>query len=221
LRALLRFLVLRGECDAGLVGAVPSVTSHRVRLPERLTDEQVAVLLASFDRSTASGRRDYAIAMCLAMLGLRIGEVVGLRLDDVDWTGAILSIVPGKSRRTARLPLPSDVGKAIAEYVRNGRPATTERHIFVTHYAPRGRALSRNGAGTMIRRAFQRAGIDALGKGPHLLRHTVASRMVTNGASLKHVADVLRHRSLDSAFIYTRIDLPTLRAVAMPWPQVP
>jgi integrase/recombinase XerD len=221
LRTFLRFLVLRGECDAALVGAVPSVASDRVRLPQSLTDEQVTALLASFDRGTASGRRGYAIAMCLARLGLRIGEVVGLRLEDVDWSGAVLSISPGKSRRTAQLPLPSDVGEAIAEYVRNGRPATTERHIFVTHYAPRGRVLGRNGAGTGIRRAFQRAGIDAPCKGPHSLRHTVASRMVANGASLKHVADVLRHRSLDSAFIYTHIDLPTLRAVAMPWPQVP
>jgi len=221
LRALLRFLVLRGECNADLVGAVPSVAAVRVRLPRGLTDEQVGALLASFDRCTASGRRDYAIAMCLATLGLRIGEVVGLRLDDVDWSGAILSISPGKSRRTAQLPLPSDVGEAIVEYVRNGRPASTDRHIFVTHCAPRGRALSRNGASTKIRQAFQRAGIDAPCKGPHSLRHTVASRMVANGASLKHVADVLRHRSLDSAFIYTRIDLPTLRAVAMPWPEVP
>ena len=221
LRAFLRFLVLRGECDADLVGAVPSVTSNRVRLPQSLTNEQVAALLASFDRSTASGRRDYAITVCLAMLGLRIGEVVGLRLDDVDWSGAILSISPGKTRRTAQLPLPSDVGEAIVEYVRNGRPVTTDRHIFVTHHAPRGRALSRNGASSDIRRAFQRAGIEAPCRGPHSLRHTVASRMVAHGMSLKHVADVLRHRSLDSAFIYTRIDLPTLRAVAMPWPQVP
>jgi site-specific recombinase XerD len=154
LRAFLRFLVLRGECDANLVGAVPRVASHRVRLPQSLTEEQVNALLASFDRGTALGRRDYAIAMCLAMLGLRIGEVVGLRLDDVDWRDAILSISPGKTRRTAQLPLPSDVGEAVVEYVRNGRPATTDRHIFVTHHAPRGRALTRNGAGSGIRRAF-------------------------------------------------------------------
>jgi site-specific recombinase XerD len=220
LRAFLRYLVLQGMCADKLVSAVPTVVHRAARLPRHLTDDQVRKLLAAFDRSQPVGLRDRAIALCLARLGLRVGEVVGLRLSDIDWRNGILRLGNGKSRRTASLPLPREVGQAIAQYIRDARPAGAGRHVFVTHVVPLGRPLSATAASAAIRRAFTRADLDVPSKGPHVLRHTVATRMVREGASLKEVADVLRHRSLDTTTMYARVDLPALRSVAMPWPEV-
>lgn len=220
LRGFLRFLVQQGLCTEELVNAVPAMAHRSARLPCSLSDDQLAQLLTSFDRSHACGRRDYAMALCMARLGLRVSEVVGLQLEDIAWRVGTLRIAAGKTRRTDTLPLPSDVGRAIAEYIREGRPRTSDRHVFVTHTTARGRPLSSSSARGAIRRGFHRAGLEVTSKGTHVLRRTMATAMVCHGASLKEVADVLRHRSLDTTAVYARVDLPTLRAVAMPWPEV-
>lgn len=220
LRGFLRFLVQRGSCNADLIDAVPAMAHRSARLPRQLSTEQVAKLLASFDRSHPSGRRGYAMTTCMVYLGLRVSEVVGLRLEDLDWRAGTLRIERAKARRMDSLPLPVSVGQAIAEYLRDGRPQTVDRHVFVTHAAPLGRPLDPGAARGVIRHAFDRAGMDVVSKGTHVLRQTLATQMVCRGASLKEVADVLRHRNLDTTALYVRVDLPTLRSVALPWPGV-
>jgi integrase/recombinase XerD len=220
LRAFLRYLVQEGRCCPELVAAVPTVARRHNPVPRYLTETQLRGLLASFDRSSSTGRRDYAIAQCLWQLALRAGEVVALQLDDVDWRAGIVHIGTSKSRRAAILPLPQEVGRAVADYLRHGRPTTTDRHLFVTHTVPIGRPLQSSAAAQTIRRAFNRAGLAVRTKGTHTLRHTAATSMTCRGASLKEVADVLRHRNLDTTMIYARVDLPALRSVALPWPEV-
>ncbi len=176
-------------------------------------------MLAVFDRDTDIGRRDYAIALCLYQLALRASDVARLRIDDIDWRSGVVQIV-GKSRRACRLPLPAAVGRGVAKYLREGRPKSSSRHVFVRHCVPLGDPIDACAVRSIIRRAFARTGLDVPSRGTHVLRHTAATRMVRAGASLKEVADVLRHRSLDTTAIYTKVDLPRLAAVALPWPKV-
>jgi site-specific recombinase XerD len=221
LRRFLLFLQLNGLCDARLVEAVPTVANHKLAvLPATLSAEQVTRLLSSFDQSSASGLRGYAVACCLTYLGLRADEVAHLSLEDIDWRAATLRIPKTKPRRPGLLPLPNQVGQAIADYLQRGRPATPERRIFVRHRRPVGEPLTSFAVQSTIRRAFLRANLDTASKGTHILRHTLATQMIRKGASLKEIADVLRHRHLDTTFIYTKVDLPMLAEVAMPWPEV-
>lgn len=204
LRSFLRFAHLRGLCDASLAAAVPKIAHwRRASLPRSLSDDQLARLLAAFDRSTATGQRDHAMVSCLAMMGLRAGEVAALLLDDLDW-------------RAGRLR----VGRAIVAYLRHGRPRTADRHVFVRHQLPVGQPLTSGAVTCAVGRAFARAQLVVPCKGAHVLRHTAATRMVRAGASLKQVADVLRHRSLETTMTYTKVDLPALAEVALPWPEV-
>lgn len=220
LRAFLRFLSLQGMCAAELVGAVPAAAHRCARLPRALSADQIQRLLSGFDRSQPVGCRDYAIALCLVRLGLRGSEVVGLRLDDIAWRDGTIRLGTGKSRRATTMPLPADVGLAISQYIQDVRPPTTARHVFVSHVVPVGTPLTAAAARGAMRRAFDRAALQVVSKGTHSLRHTLATRMVCEGSSLKEVADVLRHRSLDTTVVYARVDLPNLRSVAMPWPAV-
>jgi site-specific recombinase XerD len=220
LRSLLRFLQLQGDCEPGLVAAVPHLPRWRLdHLPRTMTDEQLRQFLACFDRATPTGRRDYALALCQVDLGLRVSEVSTLHLEDVGWREATLRIVGGKSGRTRELPLPQGVGRAIAEYLRSGRPATACRHIFVRHTVPVGTAIGTELIRGTIRHAFARVEGCAHWTGTHVLRHTAATRLHRHGASLKEVADLLGHRSIDTTAIYTKVDLPTLATVALPWPE--
>jgi integrase len=184
-----------------------------------MTDEQLRQFLACFDQSTPTGRRDYAMALCQVDLGLRVSEVSMLHLEDIGWRNATLRIDGGKSGRTRELPLIDGVGRAIADYLRNGRPVTTCRRIFVRHTVPVGTAIGTGLIRGMIRRAFSRVEGCAHWKGTHVLRHTAATRLHRHGASLKEVADLLGHRSIDTTTIYTKVDLPTLATVALPWPE--
>ena len=178
-------------------------------------------MLASFDVSTPCGQRDQAIVQCLATLGLRPGEVADLCLDDIDWRGGTLQIRARKNRRGAVLPLPRVVGQALVAYLSRERPATDERRMFVEHLGDRrGKPLSSPAVSRVAARAVRRAAVDAPHAGANVFRHTVASRMVREGASLKEVADVLGHRSLDTTTVYAKLDLPRLREVALPWPEV-
>jgi integrase/recombinase XerD len=220
LRSYFRFLRLHGECGESLTLAVPAFASWRLAsLPKVLTDEQVARLLAVFDRRTVAGRRDYAITRCLTDLGLRAAEVARLRLDDIDWRKGTVRIVGTKSRRDDDLPLTTSVGEAIAAYIRRGRGETAARQVFLRVRPPVGQAATRSTVCDVILRAAARAGMTSIITGTHILRHTAATRMLLHGTSIKEVADVLRHRSLDATAIYVKVDLPRLATVAFPWPQ--
>jgi integrase/recombinase XerD len=221
LRSFFRFLRVEGLCDERLEAAIPRVAFWRLAtLPCCLSGEQLTRLLASLDASGSCGRRDRAIAVCLASLGLRPGEIANLRLDDIDWRAGTLCLRERKTRRGALLPLPCEAGRAIAYYLREERPATDERHVFVQHSdARRGRPLSSNAVSAVVVRALQRAGVEPPLAGAYVLRHTLASRLVNQGASLKEVADLLGHRSLDTTAIYAKLDLAALREVALPWPE--
>jgi integrase/recombinase XerD len=219
LRSYFRFLQLHGRCKEDLVLSVPAFASWRLAsLPPALTDAEIARLLTAFDRGTVAGRRDYAITRCLLDLGLRSGEVARLRLEDVDWRKGILRIVGSKSRRNDELPLTAAIGAAVAAYIRRGRPKTTSREVFLRLRAPVGQRMTRSTIGNLILRAAARAGMEPTVTGPRILRHTAATRMLQRGASIKEIADVLRHKCLDTTAIYTKVDLPRLRAVALPWP---
>ncbi|MEW6476579.1 MAG: site-specific integrase [Actinomycetota bacterium] len=216
LRSLLRFLHFEGLIPGPLAEAVPSVAGWKLAgLPRSLSRSEVRRLLAAFDRRTRSGRRDYAMTMLLVRLGLRAGEVTALTLDDIDWrAGEIL--IRGKGPRVERLPLPADVGEALAGYLRRGRPATAEgRTVFVRLHAPH-RALTSPAVTFAVRSAGERAGLGRLGA--HQLRHTAATHMVRAGVSLPEVGQVLRHRLLLTTAIYAKVDRTGLRLVARPWP---
>lgn len=167
------------------------------------------------------GLRDRAIVLCLSTLGLRPSEVADLRLEDLDWRGATIQLRARKTRRGALLPLPREAGRAIVAYLRGERPATDERRVFVQHLGShRGKPISSTAVSEAAVRMLRRAGVMSPLAGAYVFRHTVASRMVRRGASLKEVADFLGHQSLDTAMIYAKLDLPALRQVALPWPEV-
>ncbi len=215
LRALLRFLHLEGEAPA-LADAVPAVAGWRdTSLPRALDAAQVARLLASPDRATPIGRRDHALLTLLARLGLRAGEVAGLTLDDVDWRRGEL-IVRGKGDRHERLPLPVDVGEAVSTYLRDGRPLSTSRRLFLRARAPYDVGLTAGGVITAVGLACARA--DVAPAGAHRLRHTAATELLRAGASLADVGQVLRHRGLATTTIYAKVDRAALRELARPWP---
>lgn len=185
-----------------------------------MSEDQLRRFLSGFDQTTPTGRRDYAMARCQVDLGLRAGEVIALHLEDLDWRRGTLRIAGGKVGRTRELPLPQEVGRAIAEYLRRGRPVTPCRNVFVRHTVPVGGAIGPALIRGVIRRAFARVEGCTHLAGTHVLRHTAATRLHRGGASLKEVADLLGHRSLDTTAIYTKVDLPALAAVALPWPEV-
>jgi integrase/recombinase XerD len=216
LRSLLRFLVLDGLVAPGLQGAVPSVAGWRGGgLPKALPGEQVAALLASCDRGTVTGRRDFAVLVLLSRLGLRACEVAALELDDIGWRAGTVT-VRGKGRRDEQLPLPSDAGEALAGYLREGRPCGgASRRVFLRSRAPGG-ALSAEGIKKIVRRACVRAGLPEAGA--HRLRHSAATAMLRAGAPLPEIGQVLRHRALSTTAIYAKVDHCALAQLAVPWP---
>lgn len=219
LRSFTGHLFQSGTITTDLTGGIVKVRTWRLSsLPKALDTCQVQAVLASCDRETAIGRRDYAILLMLAQLGLRACEVSALMLDDIDWSRAVVG-VSGKGGRRDDLPLPHAVGDALVAYLRDGRPqACSTRHLFVRRYAP----LHGLGASTItviVRQAFVRAGISRPGRGAaHLFRHALASTMLRNGASLEEIGQVLRHWSLDSTRIYAKVDLDALSPLAPAWP---
>ena len=218
-RTYLRFRIFGGDHTEALIAAVPKVAVWPLeRVPKLLTQDQLTQVLNAFDRQTASGLRGYAMARLLADLGLRLGEVVRLQLEDFDWHEGTLHIRGTKSRRVDILPLPVPTGQALVDYLRFGRPKTQSRALFVRHRAPLDRPISPEGVCSAVKLAYARCGWPSSSMSTHLLRHTVASRMLGGGASLKDIADVLRHRSLDTTMIYAKVDFKRLAAVVAPWP---
>jgi len=218
LRSFLRFLHDQQMVGVALADAVPAVAHRRMSgLPQPLNSAQVTALLEACDRSSAAGRRDFAVITVLHRLGLRCAEVTGLRLDDVDWQAGIFRI-RGKGNRIDLLPLPVDVGRAIVDYLRDGRPQTSARTVFVKARAPH-TALAPSGVSCIVARAARRAGLGTVHA--HRLRHTAASRTLNAGASLEQVAHLLRHASPATTAIYAKTDQVRLSTLARPWPGEP
>lgn len=219
LRSFLQFARYRGDIDKDLAACVPAVANWKLSaIPRAIPPAQVDLVLASIDRKTVMGRRDYAILLILARLGLRAGEIKTLTLEDLDWQQGFIT-VRGKGGRYSQLPLPADVGEAIADYLRNGRPAvSSSRCVFLRAKAPIGGFNGQSGIGTVVRHALERAGINAARKGAHQFRHALASQMLRQGASLSEIGELLRHRSPQTTAIYAKVDLVSLATLALPWP---
>ncbi len=221
LRMFLRFLIVEGQCAAGLDAAIPVLAHWRLSsLPRYLQAEEVERLIASCDPASPVGRRDRAILLLLARLGLRAGDIVQIRLSDIDWKGAWIHVC-GKGRRHTRLPLTQEVGQAVAAYLQDGRPGTDADALFVRCRAPFQAFSSHCAVSVIVDRALHRAGVTRPCRGAtHLLRHSVAASMLRQGASLQDIAALLRHRSIETTQIYAKVDVTALRQIAQPWPKV-
>lgn len=218
LRCFFRYLLLRGETSKRLSGAVQKAAEWRLQgLPKALEPEQVKLVLNHCQRKSAVGRRDYAILLLLARLGLRGGEVARLRLDSIDWENGEI-ILHGKRHRIDRLPMPRDVGKAIVAYLKRDRPVCSSRCLFVRMRAPYEGFKSCGAVADVVRRALRRAALEPPRMGSHLLRHGLAKQMLRRGASLSEIGQILRHQQVDTTAIYAKVDLDALRPLALPWP---
>ena len=218
LRSFLHYVRYRGEVTLDLAAAVPVVPNWPMTsIPRAISADHVRQLLAGIDRRTAVGRRDYAILLLLARLGLRSGEVAFLELDDIDWNAGQVSVC-GKSGQHNELPLPTEVGQAIAAYLRRGRPPSTSRRVFLRAKAPIRGFHGASGVGSIVRHSLKRAGIDAPTTGAHQFRHGLATEMLRQGASLSEIGELLGHRHPQTTEIYTKVDMKALRTLALPWP---
>ena len=218
LRSFLSYARYCGEVNVDLVGAVPIVPNWSMTtIPRAIAPDQVRQLLATIDRRTGTGRRDYAILLLLARLGLRSGEVASLTLDDIDWESGQLA-VRGKSGRRNKLPMTTEVGKAIAAYLKSGRPNSNSRNVFLRARAPAHGFQGASGVGSIVRHSLLRAGIDTPSMGAHQFRHGLATDMLRHGASLAEIGDVLGHHHSQTTTIYTKVDIKALRSLALPWP---
>jgi site-specific recombinase XerD len=218
MRSFLRYAQYRGDVSTALAAAVPTVAAWTTTpaVPKAISPEHAQRAINSCDLNRAVGLRDRAVLLLLARLGLRGHEVIALQLDDCDWDSGHLR-VRSKNRREQLLPMPADVGAAIAAYLQQGRPTSADRHLFLLSRAPI-RELRQGAVGTIVRYALQRAQVDAPHRGSHQFRHALAVRMLQGGASLREIGEVLRHQSPQSASIYARVDIDALRSLAMPWP---
>jgi len=225
LRSFLQYARYRGDVTLDLAAAVPAVANWSMSsIPRAIAPDQVRQLLASIDRRTAIGRRDYAILLLLARLGLRSGEVAFLELDEIDWNEGLLR-VRGKGGQRNELPLPAEVGEAIAAYLRHGRPDSSSRRVFLRARAPIRGFRGASGVGSIVRHSLQRAGVDAPTYGAHQFRHGLATEMLRQGSSLTEIGEVLGHRHPQTTkiytkvdIIYTKVDIKALRTLALPWP---
>ena len=217
LRSFLRFAYLQGTTKVDFGAAVPTVPNWRLAsLPRFISATDVLRLVRSCDRRTHGGRRDHAILLLLARLGLRAGEVAHLKLEDIDWDLGEL-IVHGKGQHQDRIPLPSDVGRALADYIRRDRPRCESRTVIIRLQAPLG-GLQGMGIASIVKRAIERVGLQTPSAGAHLLRHSLATDLLRRGSSIPEIAELLRHRSPETTMLYAKVDLAALRRVPPPWP---
>lgn len=220
LRAFLRYLGVCGLCQADLHVAVPAFAAWRLaELPRYLTPEQVGGLIAACDGRSRERRRDRAIILLLARLGLRAGDVARLRMTDIEWTTGSLR-VSGKGRYQVRLPLPQDVGDAIVDYLDCRPRIHDDDHVFIRNIAPYRPFVGGDGVSTVVRQAMKRAGVVTPAKGAHILRHTAATEMLRHGVPLDQIALVLRHRGIDTTAYYAKADVSLLKQIAQPWSEV-
>lgn len=220
LRRFLAYLQSQGQIDSALVAAVPRVTNWRLaNVPKALTEQQTREFLSVFDRSTANGSRDYAMALCQVVLGLRVSEVANLSLDDIDWQNGIVRIIDSKGHCSRELPLPSRVGQAIVAYIRDQLPGGRCRNVFVRHKGAKGAPVSNALIKGVMQLAYAKTSSCEGLWGTHVLRHTAATRLLQHGAKMKEIADVLGHRSIETTTIYAKVDIPQLKAMALPWPE--
>jgi len=219
LRSFLRFLHLGGYLTRDLVSAVPVIPSFKLdRLPRVMAWEDIQKILAAVDRSTVTGRRDYAILLVLATYGMRSGQIYALRLEDIDWRHETVRVRAAKGGRDTVLPLRPAVGEALLDYLRRGRPmASPYREVFLRVLAPIGPL--RGYLTNIIKPYARKAGLPDVPLGGHAWRHACASRMLADGQSLKTIGDTLGHRSIESTFIYTKVDIGMLRQAALEWPE--
>jgi hypothetical protein len=210
-------LTRRGDSVTGLLAAIPRAAHWRLAsLPEVLSDAEIDELLRSFDPPFRSHRRAFAMLRCLTDLALRCSEVANLRLEDINWIDGTLRLGGTKTRRVDTLPLPDATGAAIAAYLRDERPRTSNRAIFVRHVAPYDTPIDSRVVQRAVQAAYRRCGWKR--SRVHIIRHSVASRLLRAGTPMKEIADLLRHRSLDTSAIYTKVDFSRLASVALPWP---
>jgi site-specific recombinase XerD len=221
LRIFLRYLWYKDEITTNLALCVPSVAKWRLAsLPKFINPDQVQIVLQSINRQTSIGKRNYAIMLLLSRLGLRAGEIVALKIEDIDWENGVITIL-GKNGQKDRIPIPHDVGKAIAIYLKNGRPNCSSRRVFVRHKPPICGFKNYMAISTMVHRALERVGI---GKelpyiGAHLFRHTLATEMLQKGFSLGEVGEILRHQNPNTTAIYAKVDINALKSLSKPWPR--
>jgi integrase/recombinase XerD len=219
MRHFLRFLIADGTCRPGLDGAVPTIAMWRLSaLPRYLPAADVDRLLAVCDRATPLGLRDRAVLLLLVRLGLRAGDIRALAIGDVDWQQASVRVA-GKSRTHVRLPLTQEVGDALVDYLTRGRPPAETDRVFLRVLAP-WRPLTVSAVSRVVDRAMARAGVTAPCRGAHVLRHSAATEMLRQGATLDQIGAVLRHRYMDTTAHYAKVDVLCLRAIALPWPEV-
>ena len=217
LRSFLKYVSLSGLHVKNLLRAVPNIPNWKLsQVPSFLSKVDINKLLSIFNRQEASGKRDYAITRCFSDLGLRCCEVSGIEIKDIDWNAGILNLYRCKSKQTNQLPLTIPIGEAISDYLLHGRPKSNSKYIFVHHRAPIGKAITTNGIRSIIHRAFQKSGFNPI-PSTHILRRSLATELLNVGASLKEIADVLGHKCIDTTMIYTKVDIPHLSLVAIPW----
>jgi site-specific recombinase XerD len=220
LRGYFRFLQLQGTPTEYLQTIIPLVPTSRATLsPKVLTPPELQLLLHSMDCTRPTGKRDYAAVLCMIDLGMRVGDVARLSLDDIDWREGAVVVANRKRGRPYRLPLPKRLGQALADYLADGRPSSERREVFVRHAPPRGITTTATALKLAIRSAWKRAGLQDRFSGTHILRHTAATRMKQQGIALKSIADVLGHHSLQTTALYAQVDLPALRRTAQSWPE--
>lgn len=216
-RMFLRFLIATERCQPDLDAAIPNIAQWRLAtLPKYLAPADVERILAGCNGARPIDLRDRAILLLLARLGLRASEVADLKLGDIDWSHGTFAVI-GKSRREARLPLPQDVGDAILSYLRHARPHVHCDHVFISAVAP-WTPITRDTIKHAVSHAIRRAGVEAPSFGPHILRHSAATGLLRQGASLQVIGEVLRHRSIDTTALYAKVDVGLLHQVATPWP---
>jgi len=218
LRAFMRFLIAVGLCPVGLDAAIPTVACwHLSTLPRYLQAKEVERIVASCRADTAVGIRDRAIVLLLARLALRAGDIVHLRLNDIDWREGWIRVC-GKGRRETRLPLLQEVGEAIVSYVKGSRPPVETDILFLRSRAPLRGFTGHAAISVIVAKAMHRAGVVCPRGAAHVLRHSAATAMLRQGASLQDIAVVMRHRSIETTSIYAKVDILSLREIAQPWP---
>jgi site-specific recombinase XerD len=219
LRSFLRYLRHRGVIATDLAACVPTVPKWSLStLPRFLPAATVERILKRCDRTTSVGRRNHAILLLLARLGVRAGEVVGLSLDDIDWNTGQISI-RGKGGKSAQLPLANDVGSALAAYLRHDRPHSATRNVFLRHRAPLVGLGNSSTVSSLVRRALKHAGVESRHTGAHVLRHSLATSLLRQGGSLDEIGELLRHQSPNTTAIYAKVDVTALHTLALPWPR--